>query len=130
MSYELAFQKQRHLLIASMSESMDERLRGSFVTLFPAYRAQEEDAAESLVGPLVQRGCVEFCCVGPLAEKLHDTIDALIESAEAFHVVTTWHESGDEACEYFLAAAGGTADVLVAFVADYPDLVAALKGAM
>lgn len=80
----------------------------------------ERVAAGEVVGSLLARGCVEFCCVGTEAEQLHDSIDAALLSNGAKPV---------EACEYFLLAAGGDARVLLALVADHPALVAALSAA-
>jgi len=75
----------------------------------------------------MDRGCVEFCCVGLQAELLHDSIDEIVEKKGAFEVVTTWHTDYTDASEYFLFAAGGKSPTLLALVTSHPELVALLE---
>jgi hypothetical protein len=70
---------------------------------------------------------VEFCCVGPEAEILHDSIDEIVEKQGELEVPTTWHNDYSDAAEYFLFAAGGKPQALLALVASHPDLVALLE---
>jgi hypothetical protein len=72
-------------------------------------------------------GCIEFCCVGPQAEQLHDSLDGIVEERGALEVVTTWHTDYSEACEYFLFAAGGKPPTLLALISSRPDLAALLE---
>ena len=75
----------------------------------------------------MDRGCVEFCCVGPQAELLHDALDEVLEERGALEVVTTWHTDDSDAAEYFLFAAGSKLPTLLALVAAHPELVALLE---
>ncbi|HCF62685.1 MAG TPA: hypothetical protein DFS52_32435 [Myxococcales bacterium] len=71
-------------------------------------------------------GSVELCAVGPEAEQLHDALDAVLEASGALEVVTTWHQSISDACDYFLyAAAAGRANLL-ALIGEHPELQAML----
>jgi hypothetical protein len=123
----LPFSGKRILVLGALQEPIDKPLGPRFATLLSAYDGQERQKAEAIVGELVDRGCIEFCCVGPEAEELHDSIDWIIEDKEAFSVVTTWHENQMEACEYFVSAAAGKPCVLLALVATHPEVVAVLE---
>jgi len=120
------FDRSRTLIFESLQATADWHQR-EFATLLPAFNAQERQQAQAVVSDLLDQGAVEFCCVGPEAEELHDSIDWIVEDKEAFSVVTTWHTDEVEACEYFVKTAGGKPDVLLAFVAEHPVLVAELK---
>jgi hypothetical protein len=90
-----------------MAAPEDHSLEQPFVTLLPAYSALERERAKAMAKELLNLGCVEFCCVGPEAEPLHDALDEIIETEGALEVVTTWIEDPTEAIEYFLHTAGG-----------------------
>ena len=98
-----------------------------FAALVPAFDEAERARIEAVVLPLLDRGCLEFTCIGPEAEALHDDIDAIIEARGAFEVLTTWHTEVADAVEYFVLVAGGRAVNLVALVDRHPALVAALE---
>lgn len=126
----LVFSDSRTLLFGSLVQPLSDSLSQPFVTLLPAFDEGERKQAQAITGPLVNRGCVEFCCVGPEAEQLHDSIDEIVEERGALAVVTTWHTDFSDACEHFLFAAGGRSPTLLALVASHPELVALLeKGA-
>lgn len=60
----------------------------------------------SVVQPLIDAGCVYFCCWGPSCEWVHDTIDTCdpyLETTAAV-IMTTWHEHDpiEEAVWFFL----------------------------
>lgn len=114
-------------LVGEPMGSLKDILPSTFAVLLPAFDAEERRAAEAVVTPLVELGCIEFCCVGPQAEELHDAIDWVIEEKKGLHVVTTWDESQTEACEYFVHAAGGRPPGLLGLVENHPELVAALQ---
>jgi len=117
----------RTVIIFSLDESSRAVLESPFATLLPAFNEWERRQAERIADLLIDRGSVEFCCVGPEAELLHDSIDEIIENKAALQVVTTWHTDSFDASEYFLFAAGGRVHTLLALVADHPALVALLK---
>ena len=97
-----------------------------FVALIPAFTVEECATAVKIAPSLVRSGCAEICCVGERAEALHDLLDSIIEDMEAFHVVPTFHVNEDDACEYFMFAAGGAAASLFALISPYPSLVSRL----
>jgi len=80
-----------------------------------------------MANTVIEKGCVEFCCVGPEAEQLHDSLDWIVEEKGALEVVTTWHTDDADACEYFIHAAGGGSPSLLALVYSYPELVGRLE---
>ena len=117
----------RKLTITSMGAIADHSIQPPFVALLPAYSAPERQQAAGLTKELINFGCVEFCCVGPEAELLHDALDEIIEADGALEVVTTWIEDPTEGSEYFLhAAAGGRANLL-ALVHSRPELQVLLE---
>jgi hypothetical protein len=123
----LSLEGNRKLIITSVGAPADHSIQPPFVTLLPAYSAPERNQAEALMKGLINLGCVEFCCVGPGAELLHDTLDELIVAEGALGVVTTWIEDPTDACEYFLhAAAGGRANLL-ALIHYHAELQAMLE---
>lgn len=129
-AHGLVFSDDRTLLFGSLVQPLSDSLSRPFVTLLPAFDEVERKQAQAIVGPLVDRGCVEICCLGPQAEQLHDSIDQIVEERGALAIVTTWHTDYSDGCEYFLFAAGGRAPTLLALVSSHPELVALLeKGA-
>lgn len=102
-----AFAGDRVLTVLSLDRPSVSSVSRPFVTLLPAFDEAERRKAEAAAGLLVERGCVEFCCVGAEAEQLHDSIDGMLEAMGAIDIVTTWHTDNSDACEYFLLAAGG-----------------------
>ncbi len=124
------FSGNRTLVLGSLGEPVvHQSLRSPFATLLPAYDEAERRKAELIVGSLVDLGCVEFCCVGPEAEQLHDSIDWIIEDRGALGVVTTAHTDYTEACEYFVFAAAGKPPVLLGLVSSHPEVVTSLEQA-
>ena len=97
------------LYISPLVESLAVNVPIPFAVLLPAYSEGEVMLAKEIVAALLDLGCIEFCCVGSLAEQLHDSIDEIIEDREMFSIVTTFHNDVSEACEYFVFAAGGGA---------------------
>lgn len=123
----LCLSDNRRLIIGHPNDPWSDALSDSFVALLSAFDAADLRHAEVIAGRLLARGCLEFCCVGPAAEQLHDLLDGLVEDLGAFDVVTTWEVDPIEACEYFLFAAAGKPSTLLALVAAHPDLVASLE---
>lgn len=123
-------QRNRKLTISSLTPPLPpgRSIQSPFVTLLPAYNASERQHAEATAKELINLGCVEFCCVGPESELLHDTLDVIVEAEGKFDIVTTWIEDPVAAGEYFLhaAAAGGRANLL-ALVEAHPEIQAMLK---
>ena len=114
----------RTLTISSLAAAVDHSIQRPFATLIPAASAFPRQRAEELTKELISLGCLEFCCVGPEAELLHDGIDAIIEDEGALDVVTTSFEDPSEASEYFLhAVATGQANLL-ALIRGHPELEA------
>jgi hypothetical protein len=116
------FREGRKLFLSSVAVPEGRSPQSPFVALLPAYSAVERQQAEAVCMPSVKLGCVEFCCVGPESELLHDALDAIVEAEGALGVVTTWVEEPTEAVEYFLHAAGGGRPDLLAMVDAHPDL--------
>lgn len=123
----LVFSRGRALIFLSLDQQPSASLTRPFATLLPAFDAGERRKAVAMAALLTDQGCVEFCCVGPEAELLHDSIDEVIEKKGALDVVTTWHTDYSDASEYFLFAAGGKSPTLLALVASHPELVALLE---
>lgn len=126
----LLFPTNRALVLGSLGERIPGSLRSPFAALLPGHDEAERRQAEAVVGRLVDLGCVEFCCVGPEAEELHDSIDGIIEDRNALSVVTTGHSDYTEACEYFVFAAAGKPPLLLGLVSFHPELVASLERAV
>lgn len=118
----IRFGGKRTLVIATDGAVADGMLSAPFVVLLPAYNAAERHRAETSIRALLRLGCVEFCCIGPEAEVLHDALDTIIETEGALDVATTWIEEESEGCEYFLHAAAGGCTDLLACVEGHPPL--------
>ena len=103
--------------------------RERFVALVPAYSADERLQAHALVGELVSRGCVELCCVGPDAERLHDELDELLraDGRGGVDVITRWAIDPREGVHDFLFVADAGEGDLVGLVARRPELVALIE---
>ena len=127
MAASSVFSRGRTLSFLSLDQSPSVWLSHPLATLLPAFNEGERRQAEARVDLLMDRGCVEFCCVGLQAELLHDSIDEIVEKKGAFEVVTTWHTDYTDASEYFLLAAGGKSPTLLALVTSHPELVALLE---
>lgn len=117
----------RNLILGSLGASVDYSLRRPFVALVPAFDAGERQQVETMAGTLMDLGCMEFCCAGPQAEQLHDSLDGIIEERGALEVATTWHTDYSDACEYFLFAADGRPTTLLALISSHPELAALLE---
>jgi hypothetical protein len=117
----------RTLIFLALDQAANASPGQPFATLLPAFDEKERDQAKAVAVLLLEQGCAEFCCVGPEAELLHDSIDAIVESKGALRVVTTWHTDWSDASEYFLFAAGSRASTLLAVVGAHPGLVAMLE---
>jgi hypothetical protein len=130
MSETTTLRDGRTLIVVSM---LDDRaslpLQAGFVTMLPALSASDLAEGPKLVDELVDRGCAEFCCVGPKSGELHDAIDWVLDDKQANDVATTWVPDVAEASDYFILAAGGKPGCLLAFASDYPELRAALRAA-
>ena len=76
-----------------------------------------------LIDAAAGSGCVEFCCIGPHSEMLHDYIDGILEDRELFNVVTTWNtdEPLEDSLHYFVHLAGGRPPTIVAAIGDDAD---------
>lgn len=72
---------------------------------FIAWDASHSTTAEvvSLIEPLIEAGCVYFCCWGPSCERVHDIIDESDPYTDGV-IMTTWHDSEplEEALWFFL----------------------------
>lgn len=118
----------RKLLLSSPNTRDDFGVLSPFVVLAPAFNETERSEVLAIVGSLIDQGCIEFCCAGPQSEFLHDAIDEIVEDRKRPDLITTWHTDASDACEYFLFAAGGQANNLLALVACHPELQDLLKG--
>jgi hypothetical protein len=109
MSQILEFGNDRILLIESnvrISEDMKKRLKIPFATLVYTDVELVGYTINQLIKELIDLGCVEFCCIGPYADSLHDLIDMLIEDLEAYHIVSTADLNPIEGIDYFINTAG------------------------
>ena len=113
----------RKVVVAPFTITVDFELIRPFVVLLPAANAADCSLAEEILASLIQRGCIELCCVGAFAEQMHDQLDATIERLGDLNVATTWFDDKSDACEYFLFAAGGGSSSLLALIMTQPDLV-------
>ncbi|AVR95108.1 hypothetical protein [Pseudoduganella armeniaca] len=112
----------RSLYHSFLAEKSDAIPPAPFAVLLPAYSEQEVSTAAEMTPTLLESGCIEFCCIGSSAEKLHDLIDEIIEDRDMFSIVTTFHSDVEDACDYFLLAAGGGTPSLWAFTAQHPPI--------
>ena len=97
-----------------------------YAAMLPAF--QSSDVTEELVTQLLSTGCIDICCVGPNAESVHDNVDDFRERNGFAVIATTWHADTDDACEYFIHAAGGRLPLLIAVVSKHPDVCSKLVG--
>jgi hypothetical protein len=97
------------------------------VVLLPADNAVDCELSEEIISTFIALGCIEFCCVGAFSEQMHDQIDIIIERSENIEIATTWFDHNNDACEYFLFAAGAGKSSLLALVLDKPELLNVLK---
>lgn len=117
----------RRYALASLSLPWAVVPAAPFVVMLPAFDTRERELGLSLADDLIDRGCAEFCCVGPEAELLHDSLDALVEARGALSVVTTWHVDFEDACEYFLFGASAGRASRFALIDGHPDLLVVLE---
>lgn len=117
----------REITLALLSDVLSIEKKEEFVALVPAFDRKDIDKVVNAVGRMIERGCMEICCVGEKAELMHEELDGLIEEKGFLHVVTTWHVDPREGCEYFLYGAGGQSYALYGFVSDRKDILAALS---
>ncbi len=125
----LVLADKRLLIISELGTPPEVPLKSPFVTLLPAFSDKDRERAVAVTLSLIFLGAVEFCCVGPEAEQLHDALDEAVEDIGALDVVTTWDQQITEGCEYFLYAAGGRETTLLALVLTHPELLATLGAA-
>src|SRR4051812_42436143 len=79
----------RTLTLGAVGGIGDLSISPPFVALVPSYSAPERRAVEAIAKELIRIGCVEFCCVGPEAELVHDALDQIIEDVGTLEVATT-----------------------------------------
>jgi hypothetical protein len=115
------------VVCCSPSAARSVHIASPFVALVPAFNREGRSQIEALAGALIDQGCVEFCCVGPEAEQLHDALDWIIEDKATLDVVTTWFEDEAEACEFFLLTTLVRQLGLLAVVSEHPALEACLQ---
>lgn len=129
MRERLAIGNDRTMLIGSLRDmgELYALFDRPFAVMLPAFVRSEVEATTRAASELVTKRCLEFCCVGPDAEFAHDSIDDMLEARGALDVVTTWHNDVAEGCEYFVLAAGGRTQLLVALVGDRPEAIDALR---
>lgn len=117
----------RKIVLAPFSDAAAFDLPRPFVALLPARNASDCVLAVKIISRLIEFGCVEICCAGPMAQQMHDQLDVFVETADKFEVATTWYSDNREACEYFLFAAGGGCSSLLALILEQPELVAMVR---
>lgn len=117
----------RQLTMLELQESVSIATKAPFAALLPAFQLSERTVVIELFQSLLRAGCIEFCCVGPEAELLHDELDILLEAQNALDVITTWHLEAAEACEYFIWAAGGGRTDLLALTSTHSELSELLR---
>lgn len=123
----IQLKKNRELVIHSMAPSAALAMTSPFATFLPAYNARERKQAVAMAADLIRGGCIEFCCVGPESEQLHDELDDVIVEHGTLDVVTTWDEEAHEAVVYFLLAATAGRCNLLALIQSHPELEALLR---
>ena len=116
----------RKLVISSLDTSVEYTLHRPFVVLLPAFDVWERQQVEAKMSAFMDLGCIEFCCVGPQAEQLHDSLDGIIEDRGKLELITTSDTDYSEACEDFLFAAGGMSCTLLALISSHSELSAVL----
>lgn len=96
--------------------------------LFDADRSDDIGSLLALARQYLTDGCVSISCLGDAAEELHDELDSVVEDYEASDVVTTWHSTLGDACEYLMF--GPPVHTLrICFVRSSADLIAELRKA-
>jgi hypothetical protein len=125
----IVFGDRRLFVLAEGDASEVAKIRGPFAMMLAASSIIPTEAQRRLIETAVERGCIEFCCVGPFGEQLHDYTDGLLEDRGELEIVTTWHveEPLEDTVHYFLHVAGEKALTLIAAISDAPDLARALK---
>ena len=99
------------------------------VALLRAEERWDPAPLERLVVALLERGCIQFCCVGARAEEVHDAIDWIVEERDRLEIVTTWHAERVEAVDYVRCTAGLAGANVLALVEGDPTLVELLAPA-
>ncbi|PPK76058.1 hypothetical protein B0F87_104148 [Methylobacter tundripaludum] len=130
MTYQYFNFGTRVIYFGSLKDELPINMSTPFSVLLPASNETECLEAGKFIPTLLEMGCMEFCCVGSESEFLHDEIDSIIEDRGAFEVVTTYDVDEVEGCEYFLFAAGGGANSLLALVSEHPNLLNGLQNAV
>lgn len=64
----------------------------------------EVDLSLRAAASVLAFGCIEICCVGPVARDLEDSVDAVIELDGLLHVATTSFIDSNEAADYLSTA--------------------------
>lgn len=126
-SRRIQLNEDRHVVVIALGPAGTATPAPPFVALVPAFDPAERRVVETAANDLIDGGCVEFCCVGPESEMLHDALDDLIERKGTLEVVTTWHVDVADACDYFLFGASAGRAALLALVSAHPELVSALQ---
>jgi len=127
MTQTFALEGNRCLVVGTLDATPSNLINPPFVSLMPAFNSSDRRQAAAIANSLIDLGCVEFCCVGPEGEQLHDTLDEIIEGRGALEIVTMWDADPDLVCEYFLyAAAAGKANLL-ALLSGHHELQAILE---
>lgn len=116
----------REVFIGVPSDIMTVNVVSPFAVLVVANDQEDLNEILGIANNLLELGSKEICCVGLIAECLHDQLDLLIENAELLDVVTTWHENAVEGCEYFLFGAGGQSLVLYGLISGHPEILDAM----
>jgi hypothetical protein len=121
----------RTVLVCSAQELRKRVFDEPFAILLPAFNPVELEQSEQLVSFLLDQGCVQFCCVGPDSELLHDNIDMLIVIYSIEHdrndlgILTVWDTDSSEGAWNFLFLTGAVD--LVALLDAHPDLIKELE---
>lgn len=87
------------------SEALGELLSTPFILLLVSSDDEDRRAVSAATPRLINKHCLEVCCVGENARELEDEVDFLIESDEAFEIVTTSFTDHLEAAEYLATTA-------------------------
>jgi hypothetical protein len=123
----LQLSDKRMIILDSLDSDLNYDTIRPFAVMIPAFNKNEILTVLKITDQLLDLGCIEFCCVGPQAEELHDLLDILVEDHRLSNIITTWHTDYSDACEYFIYAAGGRPFSLLALVYHHSELTAALE---